>query len=297
MKTDVSLTQWQVFVSVFEKGSYTASAEALNRTQSAISYSISKMEAQLGNPLFIPDGRNIRPAPLAEKLIGPAKRLITDAQSMERLATAHQSGWETEITLMADLLFPNDLLMSALKTFAEHQTGTRVILKQGVFSSIPNAVKANQADLGISPYVPSGLIGHTLLAIDMILAATPDFPLLQKQRSLTYEDLIQEVQIVIKDDSQRQAELGWLGGYHRWSVTNMHSAIDAIKAGMGFGWVPIHQVKDELANNQLKQLPIEQVDIYQQSLHLIFSTEQGGKARVLLSQILQQVVSNNSHSE
>lgn len=297
MRADVSLTQWQVFVSVFESGSYTASAQALNRTQSAVSYSISKMEEQLGNPLFVPDGRNIRPAPLAEKLIGPAKRLITDAYSMERLATAHQSGWETEITLMADLLFPNDLLMTALKTFADCQTGTRVILKQGVFSSIPNAVKSKEADLGISPYVPSGLIGNTLVAIDLILAAASEFPLLQKQRALTFEDLIQEVQIVIKDDSPQQTELGWLGGFHRWSVTNMHTAIDAIKAGMGFGWVPRHQVENELAQNQLKKLPVEQVDLYQQPLHLIFSTEPGGKARVLLSEILQQTVLNKAQSE
>ncbi|WP_131724218.1 LysR family transcriptional regulator, partial [Priestia megaterium] len=44
----MSLIKYEVFNAVIEYGSLTKAAEALNLTQSAISYSISNLESELG---------------------------------------------------------------------------------------------------------------------------------------------------------------------------------------------------------------------------------------------------------
>jgi DNA-binding transcriptional LysR family regulator len=49
----MSLAKYEVFDTVVELGNLTKAAEALNLTQSAVSYSIANLESELGFPLLI----------------------------------------------------------------------------------------------------------------------------------------------------------------------------------------------------------------------------------------------------
>ncbi|MDZ7923668.1 MAG: LysR family transcriptional regulator, partial [Marinagarivorans sp.] len=46
----ISLEQWQVFKSIVDEGSFASAADALNKSQSAISYSMQQMASQLATP-------------------------------------------------------------------------------------------------------------------------------------------------------------------------------------------------------------------------------------------------------
>lgn len=282
----ISFDQWLVFVTVLEIGSFTAAASKLNRTQSAISYAIHKMEDLLEGKLFDADGRNVKPTNLAYALQSPATRLVADASALEQFAIQRPALWENEITLFVDAIFPNELLIKALKIFSEQYPGIRVVLEQGVFSSAIQAMHSGLADLGICPYIPNGFIGKSIIQIDFVPVAHKDFDLFSKQRSLSLTDLQQHTQIVIKDNTEHKKELGWLGGQQRWSVTNMESAIEVIKSGIGYGWIASHLIQKELTSEELKVLPLESFGIYQQTLHLVFGATKSGPGRTALADIL-----------
>ena len=53
----ISLEQWRALVAVVEHQGYAQAAAALNKTQSAISYAVHKIEEQLGVSLFELVGR------------------------------------------------------------------------------------------------------------------------------------------------------------------------------------------------------------------------------------------------
>ena len=53
----ISLEQWAAFKAVVDEGSFAKAAEVLNKSQSSVSYTISKMEELLPTPVLEQQGR------------------------------------------------------------------------------------------------------------------------------------------------------------------------------------------------------------------------------------------------
>ena len=56
MSTKISLDQWQALIAVVDEGGSAAAAEALDKSQSAISYAVQKIETELGVRAFALEG-------------------------------------------------------------------------------------------------------------------------------------------------------------------------------------------------------------------------------------------------
>lgn len=62
---DFTLTGLRVIQAVVDTGSFTAAADALGYTQSAVSRQVAAMEAAAGAPLFVRGARGVAPSPRA----------------------------------------------------------------------------------------------------------------------------------------------------------------------------------------------------------------------------------------
>ena len=68
--------QLRSFVAIVDTGSFTRAAERVNKTQSAVSMQIRRLEEQLGRPLFAKQGRGVRLTEDGEKLIDYARQML-----------------------------------------------------------------------------------------------------------------------------------------------------------------------------------------------------------------------------
>jgi DNA-binding transcriptional LysR family regulator len=68
--------QLRSFVAIVDSGSFTKAAERVNKTQSAVSMHIRRLEEQLGRPLFVKHGRGVRLTEDGEKLIDYARQML-----------------------------------------------------------------------------------------------------------------------------------------------------------------------------------------------------------------------------
>ena len=68
--------QLRSFVAIVDTGSFTRAAERVNKTQSAVSMHIRRLEEQLGRPLFAKQGRGVRLSDDGEKLIDYARQML-----------------------------------------------------------------------------------------------------------------------------------------------------------------------------------------------------------------------------
>lgn len=66
----------RTFVSVAETGGFTSAARALNRTQSAVSLQIKRLETRVGEALFRRTSRRVVPTRAAETLLPYARRIL-----------------------------------------------------------------------------------------------------------------------------------------------------------------------------------------------------------------------------
>src|SRR5436190_16353867 len=74
----MDLRQLEILQAIAETGSFTASGRKLHVSQSAISRQILLLEEELGEPLFLRVGRQVRMTPAAEKLVQLGQRVFQD---------------------------------------------------------------------------------------------------------------------------------------------------------------------------------------------------------------------------
>lgn len=82
----------ECFLAVIETGSFTRAAAKVSRTQSAVSQQISKLEAQVGKPLFL-RGKNLTLTPEGEILLSYARKIIQlNNEAMDRFTEPQLQG-------------------------------------------------------------------------------------------------------------------------------------------------------------------------------------------------------------
>lgn len=288
-----TLEQWRVLEAVIAYGSFAQAAEHLHRSQSAISYTVKKLQEQLNIELLEIEGRKAKLTPCGEALLRRAKEITQSFLSLEEMALRlHQTGWETEIKLAVDAAFPNHLLLKVLKEFLPEGRETRIQLRETVLSGGEEALLKQEVDLAITPIVPIGFLGEHLLEIDLIAVAHYQHPLHHLGRELTLDDLRNNLQIVTRDSGQlRPRDIGWLGSDQRWTVTSPEKALAILKEGLGFTWIPSSIAKELLQHGELKILPLADGKMRKFSLYLVTrQPELAGPATKYLAQLFKQSV-------
>lgn len=288
----VTLEQWRVFQAIIDQGGYAQAATYLHRSQSAVSYSMTRLQEQLGIALLKIEGRKAHLTKQGRILLQRSHKLINDAGEIENFAHHLSQGREAEINLVVDAAFPNDLLMSALAKFSKRSQGTRVQLQEVILSGATDALVSNKADLVIGVETPANFLSDPLINIELIAVARPDHPLLQLEREITSTDLAQHTHVVIKDSGQSEKmDVGWLSSQDRWTVSSIESALTAIEHGLGYGWIPTNRLVEPLGNGTLKPLLLEQGSKYKAFLFMSFGHPNNiGPATRELAEIIKNTV-------
>ena len=294
-----TLEQWLVLQAVAEHGSFARAAEALSRSQSSVSYTLAQLQSQLPVAVLAQQGRRAVLTEAGEVLLRRSHALVEEARSLERLAARLAEGWESEVTLAVEVIFPTDLLLTALASFNDacdrqgHEV--RLQLIESVLSGTDEALFSGEVDLVISPRVPPGFLGRPLLRVDFIAVAAPHHTLHQVDRDLTTEDLKSQRQLVVRDSGvHRSQDQGWLGAEQRWTVSHLKTSIDAVRRGLGFAWLPVGQIQAELDQGLLKPLPLTEGGRREVMLYLITARgDDAGPGVRQLAETLMQCCSDH----
>jgi len=278
-------------LAVVDEGGYAAAAEALNKSQSAISYAINKLETSLGVRAFALEGRRAVLTPAGGLLYRRAQVLLEEAEALERSASLLSARHEAEITLAVEVIFPQWLLLESLAELGELFPDTRVEVYETVLTGTANAVLERKVDVAIASMVPAGFVGDHLLRSDFVLVVSPRHPLHQVAEPLSLETLSCHRQLVVRDSgSERKASKGWLGAEQRWTFSHMSSSIQACVNGYGFAWYPREKIRNELDSGRLKALPLAEGAERFADLYLLLTAEHSGPVVQQLAAILRRRV-------
>lgn len=281
-------------MAVVEHGGYAQAAEALHLSQSSVTYAVQKIQSLLGVRAFEIRGRKAVLTPTGELLHRRARALLDDASSLERAARKASAGWEAELSLAVEVLFPTWLMFAALDRFGVEAPQTRVEWYETVIGGTHEALERG-VDLAISPQIPPGYTGEPLTLIRFIPVAHRDHPLLALGRELTLRDLRKHRHLVVRDSaSTRDKQPTSLDAPQRWTVSNMATSIGAACRGHGFAWFPADKIRGELESGLLQPLPLRGGRERTAQLYLIFADlDAAGPATHRLAQILREVVARS----
>src|ERR1700757_77189 len=100
----ISLDQWRALLAVVDAGGYAQAAEALHKSQSAVTYAVQKLESLLGVKVFEVIGRKAHLTPTGEVLYRRARALLEEASVLENAAGSLAAGWEPELRLAMEII-------------------------------------------------------------------------------------------------------------------------------------------------------------------------------------------------
>ena len=259
MKTPrVSLEQWLTFKTVVDSGSYAMAAEALNKSQSSISYAIGRLNEQLPQPVLSLNGRRAVLTDAGQVLYRHAQQLLNQASEAEAVANSLALGFESEVSIAVDALVEIGALICAFEEFSLAFPHTRIRVLETSLSGTIEALTERTADLVIGSTTPPGFRSAPLMQVSMIPVAAPDHPLVKGRDSVSELELRSMRQVVLRDTgTRREQDAGWLQSEQRWTVSHFSTSIKLLRSGLVFAFVPQNWIESELAEGSLRRIPLD----------------------------------------
>lgn len=253
-----TLEQWRILQAVVDCGGYAHAAKELNKSQSSLNHAVAKLQSQLNVQLLEVKGRKAFLTPAGEVMLRRSRLLSQSAQDLEELAKSINQDWEPQINIALELAFPKSFLVPILNEFYPLCRGSRLNIIDTVLTGTEELINEGWADIALTASIPKGFLSEPIVDMKFVAVCHPDHPLAHIDEQIDPEELVQHLQIVIKDTGKAPIEKqGWLKAEQRWTVSQFSGAIELLEAGLGFCWLPLHDVSTYLDSGQLKQIFIK----------------------------------------
>jgi DNA-binding transcriptional LysR family regulator len=273
MLDGVSLDQLRAFIAAVDQGSFSAGARKLHRAQSAVSELVSNLEAQIGVILFDRSERYPKLTPAGVLLVADARSVVANVDLLKARAKGISGGLESELSAVVDVLFPIEAIAESAREFRDRFPHTPLRLYVEALGGAYQPVLDGRCSLGIVgslPISPDSMTLERLQAVQMCMVATPDHPLAMIKGIIPKVELAKHVQLVLTDRSELTSgrEFGVMSPF-TWRLGDLFAKHAFLLKGLGWGGMPQHAVKQDLAEGRLAKLSVE--DLPEESLILPMS--------------------------
>jgi DNA-binding transcriptional LysR family regulator len=288
----ITLDQWAALAAVVDAGGYAKAAEQLHKSQSSVTYAVQQLESLLGVKAFEIKGRKAVLTSSGQLLYRRARVLLDEALSLEKVAKSASAGWEVEIRIAAEMIFPAWLLLMCFDKLNAESPHTRIEYHETVIAGTSEMLVAGRADLAISPLIPQGFTGAPLMPLRMRLVAHPEHPLHKLGRPLTLRDLRAHRQLIVRETGLLRPTKPTIEATQRWTVSHMSTAIFAASMKFGYGWYPEERIRGELHQGSLKPLKLRDGGEERMGqFYLVYADpENAGPGTKRLGEIIHQTV-------
>lgn len=224
----------------------------MNRSQSTISYAIARLQEHFKIPLLELKGRKARLTETGKALLADAEPLLTGFRALEQRGASLAAGGEKQIHLSVDSVFPDDRLFAILSDFSKTFPHVYLKLHRGALLSTALEFANFGADICVAGTPTGEHMIKPILDIRMRAVARPDHPLAESKRQLTQMDLIQRLAVIIEGSTDPEHRRQPLSPAQRHlAVGSIESAIEAVRSGMCFGWLPVYRIQRYLESGEL----------------------------------------------
>jgi DNA-binding transcriptional LysR family regulator len=166
-------------------------------------------------------------------------------------------GLEPELSVAVDVVFPLAPFTAAVAAFQKEFPAT--LLRFDVESSaVIEPVVEGRCAVGVmasSQVAPPQLTRERLLTVRTPLVVSPQHPLADHGATIPAPVLAEHIQLVHADpsDLSRPGGFGLLSP-RVWRLSHLGAKLAFLRAGLGFGLMPLHMIEADLASGALVQI-------------------------------------------
>jgi DNA-binding transcriptional LysR family regulator len=271
----MDINQLEVLVTVAREKSFSRAAEALERTQPAVSQAISRLEQDLGEKLFDRSSKDGTLTPAGEVLVDYARQMLNLRRSAEsairELADLHRG--KVSISANEHTVF---YLLPLIAEFRKRYPLVRIEVKRGVASRIPNEITSREVELGILSFKPgdTAVKSVAVKTDELVLICAPGHPL-SKKKSVSVTDLGEESFIAhnAKSPYRERVIETFAANKTKLRMSIELPSLEAIKrlveTGTGIALVPRLTARAEIEEGRLVALTVNEMR-FERRLHIVY---------------------------
>jgi DNA-binding transcriptional LysR family regulator len=253
----MDLRQLEILQAIAETGSFTACGRKLHVSQSAISRQIALLEEELGEPLFLRVGRQVRMTPAAEALVQLGQRVFQDVRDTVANVTDRTRELRGTLRLSGGMTVCLYIFPALVKQLRRDHPRLDVRMMVAMAGRSVEEIRAGHVDAGLLtlPVDEADLVTLPVLREELLLVTMPGHPL-AKRKKITAQDLAGEPFVLFEAGSgtRRVIDRLFLSENIEPNVVMETENVEIIKAmvktGLGIGIVPYIAVAREVRARQ-----------------------------------------------
>jgi DNA-binding transcriptional LysR family regulator len=263
MLDGVSLDQLRTFIAAADEGSFSAGGRRLRRAQSVVSQTLANLEAQLGVKLFDRSNRSPVLTSQGMALLAEARAVVSRMDDFKARAKGLSDGLEPELSVVMDAVFPLGHLTDAVAAFQTKFPATPLRLYVEALGAVLQPVIEGRCAFGVMgsmPTAPAQLTREHLLDVGWTFVVSPTHPLASLKGSIPARVLAQHRQLVLTDRSElSQGKDFGVFSANNWRLADLGAKHAFLRAGLGWGGMPVGLIEADLANGSLVKIRMEDV--------------------------------------
>jgi len=287
----LNLEQLAAFIAAAEKGSFSAAARHLGKSQSSVSIGVNNLELDLGVTLFDRSTKYPTLTMQGERLYEQAKVLLRQAERIQSYAQDVVEEVEDTIKIAVDPLVPFSVIESALEKMAQTYPYTQVQILKISGEQLNQAVLNQDVQLGFhlaTKAVPDNLEFAAIAQIEWVCVCSPDSELADMDK-VDNETLIAVRQIVCSSmlDSAILKSMGRIS-QEIWQAFDQDDMLRLVEQGLGWAFAPKSMALEKQATGSLIEFTPEfKCDKIYYACDLVWkaNTQQGPAMRFLLKEL------------
>ncbi|MFT4047766.1 MAG: LysR family transcriptional regulator [Solimonas sp.] len=259
----LTLDALETLDAIDQQGSFAKAAEALHRVPSAVTYTVQKLESDLGVHLFDRSGKRARLTEAGQALVERGRELLRRAESLENTVKRVSHGWETKLTLAVDEIMPIELVFPLIAEFDGLRSGTRIRLTRETFGGAWDALIDRRTDLSLDATgeMPQGygLARRRWCSVPFEFAVARHHPLADAPEPLNFEQIVAYRAVAAADSSRKLAprSSGILDGQDTLIVPSLSAKLSAQLTGLGIGFLPEYMIAPHRTDGTLVVREVE----------------------------------------
>lgn len=280
----LTLDALETLDAIAEKGSFARAAEVLHRVPSALTYTVHKLESDLGVAIFDRSGKRAVLTEAGRELLERGRELLRQAEDIEARIKRAGQGWETRLNIAVDGIVPLERLFPLIREFDAIGCGTRLRFMQEVFGGGWDALIDRRADLAIAapgePPSGYGLQSKEWCRAPFVFCCAPSHALAKAREPLAPEVIARHRAVVVSDSSRRLAarSAGLLPNQDMLVVSTLPAKLEAQAAGLGVGYLPLYMAEPAV---KAKRLVIKKVKQDREAAALRIAWRSGDEGQAL----------------
>lgn len=190
-------------------------------------------------------------------MLGRCRRLLDEARELAVLCEVVRSGWEPRLGIVFDGIVDAAPILRVVGELARAHASTSLQVTAEFLGGVESAFVRGDADLMISVLPPQtvSLSARPMAPFRARLVARKGHALVKRGGRLSDDDLRREVLLVVRGgDPRLRLPTAGLDVHTVVSLNDFHAKKTALVEGLGYGWMPEHLVRRELAQKLLVPL-------------------------------------------